>query len=178
MQSSDEHRLPADVEWVAERLERDRPIATSLEMDRVKTRAMSRAAGSRTPLKGSILKTRLAITMMLVAGLLVSGTGATLAISGPSDSGASASQAYPDQGRGGNAGNESVAGEELAAQAPAQESQAEAAESARPAQQTAAAGSGSSLPFTGLAAIPVLLVGLALLSTGMVLGRKAHNERS
>ena len=112
--------------------------------------------------------------MMLVAGLLASGTGATLAVSGPSDRGASASQAYPDQqvagqDQGGNAGGNNLAGEQQGA---------DKGTASQPAAQTAATGSGNGLPFTGLAAIPVLLMGLALLSLGLLLGRKTRNERS
>lgn len=42
--------------------------------------------------------------------------------------------------------------------------------------QFAQGGSGNELPFTGFAAIPVLLLGLALLAGGLVLRRSAHDR--
>ena len=50
------------------------------------------------------------------------------------------------------------------------------AEESQPARQQAAAAEGSELPFTGFAAIPVLLGGLALLSGGLVLRRRTRGE--
>jgi len=38
--------------------------------------------------------------------------------------------------------------------------------------------SGASLPFTGLAVIPIVLIGLALLSVGMLLRRRSATPRS
>jgi LPXTG-motif cell wall-anchored protein len=50
------------------------------------------------------------------------------------------------------------------------------AEESQPVRQQAAAAQTSQLPFTGFAAIPVLLGGLALLSGGLVLRRRTRNE--
>jgi hypothetical protein len=50
------------------------------------------------------------------------------------------------------------------------------AEETQPARQQAAAAQTSQLPFTGFAAIPVLLGGLALLSGGLVLRRRTRSE--
>jgi hypothetical protein len=50
------------------------------------------------------------------------------------------------------------------------------AEESQPARQQAAAAQTSQLPFTGFAAIPVLLGGLALLSGGLVLRRRTRSE--
>jgi hypothetical protein len=47
---------------------------------------------------------------------------------------------------------------------------------AQPTRQAAAAAQTSQLPFTGFAAIPVLLGGLALLSGGLVLRRRTRSE--
>ena len=46
--------------------------------------------------------------------------------------------------------------------------------STQPARQAAAAGTTSQLPFTGFAAIPVLLGGLALLTGGLILRRRTN----
>jgi hypothetical protein len=51
-----------------------------------------------------------------------------------------------------------------------------AEESTQPTRQAAAAAQTSQLPFTGFAAIPVLLGGLALLSGGLVLRRRTRSE--
>jgi hypothetical protein len=50
------------------------------------------------------------------------------------------------------------------------------AEETQPIRQQAAAAQTSQLPFTGFAAIPVLLGGLALLSGGLVLRRRTRSE--
>jgi hypothetical protein len=50
------------------------------------------------------------------------------------------------------------------------------AEESQPVRQQAAAAQTSQLPFTGFAAIPVLLGGLALLSGGLVLRRRTRSE--
>jgi hypothetical protein len=50
------------------------------------------------------------------------------------------------------------------------------AEESQPTRQQAAAAQTSQLPFTGFAAIPVLLGGLALLSGGLVLRRRTNSE--
>ena len=47
----------------------------------------------------------------------------------------------------------------------------------QPARQVEAGANNSSLPFTGFAAIPVLLGGIALLSAGLVLRRRTGDER-
>ena len=70
--------------------------------------------------------------------------------------------------------------EETAPSAPAEEASPEGgvspAEESQPARQQAAAAEGDELPFTGFAAIPVLLGGLALLSGGLVLRRRTRSE--
>jgi hypothetical protein len=50
------------------------------------------------------------------------------------------------------------------------------AEDSQPERQQAAAATTSQLPFTGFAAIPVLLGGLALLTGGLVLRRRTRSE--
>ena len=53
---------------------------------------------------------------------------------------------------------------------------AQATNATQPVRQQAAAAQTSQLPFTGFAAIPVLLGGLALLSGGLVLRRRTRGE--
>jgi hypothetical protein len=153
-----------------ELLERERPSATPLELDQMKTRILARAQGKRgTGLKGSLLKTRFAITTMLVLGLLLSFTGAGLAVSGSSESGSASHAAYPQPGENNGNENGNVLGNEE--QPPV--------EATQEANQVAATESSGSLPFTGLAAIPILLVGVGLFGTGIVVRRSArHAEQS
>lgn len=152
------------------------------------------------------MKSRLALTVLLVAGFMLSTTGATLAISGSSGSGSAASSQYVSPGTGGGSqhpehevkganensgkcteGGGKGAGGNSGANAngngcnesapvntlePAP--QVEVAPAA--AEQTAVVSSGSSLPFTGFLAIPLLVIGLGLIVVGAVIGLKSRNE--
>ena len=130
------------------------------------------------------MKSRLAILGMLVAGLLFSGTGGALAISGFSgaDGNAAKVQYKPhDNGahNGGTVGGESTnngpGGGNGGTTTP--ETGTATSSPLQPAQQVeAGASGGNSLPFTGFAAIPVLLGGIALLSAGLILRRRARES--
>jgi hypothetical protein len=136
------------------------------------------------------LKSRLAITSILVLGLFTSGTGATLALSG---GGGSASKAeYPlvttpttttptTTPKTTSAPGPEVLGttETSGPVAPAGKSGKTAPVTA-PAQATrqvaAVESNNGSLPFTGLAAIPILLAGLGMLGGGLLLHRSARRS--
>lgn len=140
------------------------------------------------------MKSRLVILTMLVAGLLMAGTGAGLAVSGISGSGDAGVAQYlngttEDDGEGdvggeeetgddgnggvddgegglgpsGGTGGDGNGGEVLGA--------SEAGDADQAAQQ-GAAGEDDELPFTGLMAIPLLLVGVGLLAGGLVAQRR------
>ena len=97
--------------------------------------------------------------------MLLSGTGAGLAVQGFDQSGDDASQAqYPPGGEG------DVLGEEDSGGPIAENNVKDNDDVAQVAQQVE---SGDSLPFTGFAAIPVLVVGVALLGAGLVLRRRS-----
>jgi len=120
------------------------------------------------------MKSRLTILAMLVAGMLLCTTGAGLAVSGLSSSGNASSAAYPnEQPQGDVLGEEESGGggggEQPGEQAPAEETQ--------PARQVEA-GAGNELPFTGYAALPVLLGGAALLGGGLVLRARTRGDQS
>jgi hypothetical protein len=93
MPQSHEKWLPAELEQFGQRLRDERPQASPLELDRIKTRAMrqaSRAASVQT--KGTFMKSRLA-GILLVLVLVVGGTSGVLAATGgvPGSGGSSGS---------------------------------------------------------------------------------------
>jgi type VI protein secretion system component VasF len=165
-----------DLQRVADRLRASRPQLTALELDEVSQRVRARAAARRRP-RSAFMKSRLTILAMLVAGMLLCTTGAGLAVSGLSSKGNASSAAYPNEqpqgdvlgeeesGGGGGGGG----GEQPAAEAPAEETQ--------PARQVEA-GAGNELPFTGYAALPVLLGGAVLLGGGLVLRARTRGDQS
>lgn len=187
--------LSSDLAAVEERLRSERAVASGLELDELKLRAMSQAGAARpgTRLKGRLMKSRFALLAMIVAGLMMSMTGATLAISGSSGAGSAAKGEYgggdtpsgqqqgggngdtlgAEQGPGGQAGTGAEGADNGSGNGSAPgDTQA--------AEQAAATGSGgnggNSLPFTGLLAIPLLIGGVALLGTGGVLRHKARQQ--
>ena len=112
------------------------------------------------------MKSRLALTLILVLGLMMTGTGATIAITGASDSGSAGVAEYSNGNNGNEGGN--LAGEEQGG------GNGGPAESTQPAEQVAAQGSSGSLPFTGFVAIPLLVGGAALAGTGAFLRRRTY----
>ena len=167
---------------IERRLREHRPELSALQLDEVKTRVRKHA--DRFPRKGQSMKSRFAILLMLIAGMLVSTTGAGLAVQGSSGNGNAAVSQYPDEkppggvlgdeddngddngddDSAGGGGGGGVAGDE--------------ATSTQPDRQVAAGveGGGGELPFTGLAAIPIILLGVAMTATGVVLRRRSVND--
>jgi hypothetical protein len=165
-------------------LEEGRPQATEMELDKIKQRARRQAADNSR--RKQSMKARLAIVAMVAFGMLFSTAGAGLAVSGITSSSDNASVAQygtptPPPGGGEEGGvlpaeetNNAPAGgvspaEESGGSAPAEEEQAQ------PARQVEAT-TASQLPFTGFAAIPVMLGGIALLTGGLVLRRRTRAE--
>lgn len=124
------------------------------------------------------MKSRMAITSMLVLGVFAGGTGTGLAVSGISDSGSAGKAQYPAAGNlGANEGAErpDVLGKEEADDsdvAGAQEAGGRGAAAGVQATRQVSVQEDGNLPFTGLAAIPLILIGVALLATGVVLHRR------
>jgi hypothetical protein len=82
MKQPNEERLPAELEEFGQRLRDERPQPSPLELDRIKTRAMTQASRAASPrMKGRPMKSRLA-SILVVAGLLVGGTSGVLAATG------------------------------------------------------------------------------------------------
>lgn len=136
------------------------------------------------------MRSRIAILATLALGMVLSTGGAGLAVSGlASQQGNAAQTQYgtptPESTTEGGGGNNDVLGEEESGGpagggnennggGPAGEEN-----ESQPARQVEAGAQGSGeeqLPFTGFAAIPVLLGGVALLTTGLVLRRRTANE--
>jgi hypothetical protein len=176
---------------------------TALELDAAKVRVMKSAhkPGMFAIKKGSFMKSRVALVAVLALGVFMSGTGATLAVSGFADNGSASSAQYPQEHNGGkkphhiveaenssggectgNNGGNSGAGanggngsnKNCNESTPAPEP-AEVQVETQAVEQVAATGSSSSLPFTGFLAVPVLLVGLGLLGAGVAM--RVRNRR-
>jgi hypothetical protein len=166
---------------IADRLRAERPELTALELDEVGRRVRARVAAppARRRTRSSFMKSRLAILGMLVAGMLFSTTGAGLAITSLTTSSNSASFAQygGDEGANGNGNPGGVKGESGGGAGTNNPSGTNGS-SLQPTQQVEVGASGSSgqLPFTGYAAIPVLLGGIALLSTGLIIRRRARED--
>ena len=168
MERNDHQHLPADLADVAQRMRDERPQASALELDRIKLTALAkrRRAVRR---RDVLMRSRLAITSILVVGVLMSGAGAGLAISGSSGSGNASSAQYT---------TDTTTQEVL----PTTETQAptddgDGREPAQVTRQVATGGDGD-LPFTGFAAIPVLVAGLGLLTVGLVMRRRTDSDES
>jgi hypothetical protein len=171
MTRKDRDQTPEDLTWVVQRLEQERPVASPLELDRMKLQARSQARrGGRSQVKGSFLKSRVAIVAILVLGLLSGGTGTTLALSGGSEKGSAAGAQYPNDVRGQQEGDRGVLGQI--------ESGDKSSGAVRGSQQVAATQSDSNLPFTGLAALPLILLGVGLLGAGGMLYRSSRQAPS
>jgi len=166
---------------------------TALELDAAKVRVMKSALkpGMFAKKKGSFMKSRVALVAVLALGVFMSGTGATLAVSGFADNGSASSAQYPQEenggkkphhiveaekgsgsectgGSGGNSGANGGNGSNKNCNEPAPEP-AEVQVETQAVEQVAATGSSSSLPFTGFLAVPVLIVGLGLLGAGVAM---------
>jgi hypothetical protein len=173
--------LHADLQPVIDQLRAHRPEATALELDAMKQQVRSRVAKpARRRTRGNqLMKSRVVVLTMLVLGMLLSTTGAGLAVSGLSGDNAGVAQySQPPGGGGGVLGDQDsgVGGNE----APSGGNEANnggGGNEVQPARQVEAGANNNQLPFTGFAAIPVLIGGIALLSAGLVLRRRTGDER-
>jgi hypothetical protein len=123
------------------------------------------------------MKSRLTILAMLVAGILLSTTGAGLAISGSSSRGDAGVAQYGTPTPTATPQGDVLGEEESGGNGTSNSGGNAPAEETQPARQVEA-GSGSSLPFTGYAALPILIGGVALLGGGIVLRYRTRGERS
>jgi hypothetical protein len=170
-----------DVQPVVDMLRAHRPEATPLELDAVKRRVRARAASGRRARSADLMKSRLAILSMLVVGMLASTTGVGLAIDGLGGNDASVAQySTPTPTPTGTPGG-GVLGEQHhhhKGKPGGGTTGGNNTSPLQPGRQVEAGSSGGQLPFTGYLAIPVLIGGIVLLSTGLVLRRRAADDKS
>lgn len=117
------------------------------------------------------MRSRLAILGMLIVGMVLTTGGAGLAASGFASGKKNAATSQYGAPSGGAKPGTDVLGENGSGGPAGQQ------EESQPAAQVEAGAQGSGqLPFTGFAAIPVLLGGVALLATGLVLRRRTSED--
>lgn len=119
-------------------------------------------------MRGTGMKSRMAVVIVLATGIVFAGTGTSVAISGNAGGGSAGQAQYPQE----NTGNDQVAGETLGGSGGG----SAPATSTQPAQQVSAGSSNDALPFTGFLAIPLILAGAGMLGWGLVLRRAARRQ--
>jgi hypothetical protein len=119
------------------------------------------------------MKSRLAVLSLLVAAMVLGTAGAAFAVGG-SGTDASVAQYPTTTSTGGNVLGEQAGGGSGGGQVAGAGTQG----AVQPARQVEAGVRSASLPFTGFLAIPVLLIGAALLSVGLLLRRRAADDRN
>jgi len=187
------HRTDDELQPVIDLLRAHRPEATALELDATKQRVLGRAGKRTNKSRSGFMRSRAAILSTLVLGFLLSSAGAGLAVTGfaGNDQASVAQYAPTPEPNVPPTTSTPPAPPETAVPpqqvvAPEEDVQEvlpttdeKAAPDVQPDRQVVAAVQASDkeeLPFTGFAAIPVLLIGLALLSGGLVMRRSARND--
>jgi hypothetical protein len=165
---------------VIDRLQAERPTASALELDLVKQRVRNRVArNARRSRRTEFMRSRLAILGMLVAGMVLSTGGAGLAVSGFASQNQNAATSQYGVSPNENPPGGGVLGEnESGGGGPAgtQENNGGGTQPTRQVEAGAQGTGGEELPFTGFAAIPILVGGVALLGTGMVMRRRNADD--
>jgi hypothetical protein len=200
MSHHDDHLGDTEFGPVIDRLQAERPTASDLELGLIKQRVRGRVG--RTAQRSGrteFMRSRLAILGTLVLGMVLTTGGASLAVSGfasqsdnaavsqygtptptPTGGGDDDGQTLGEEESGGPAGGQGGGGPAGAGddQGVGGEQDDGGVQPARQVEAGAQAGGddGEQLPFTGFAAIPILLGGVALLSTGLVLRRRAGDD--
>ena len=164
-----DERFGDGLDEVGARLRDARPALTPLELDAVQRRVLASAA--RSTMEGTrTVKTRIAIIATLMFGMLFSTAGAGLAVGGFADDDQASVAQYGSGTEQGGVQGEADEGGVLGES----DESADDVYAAEQTEFTAQGGeTGGQLPFTGFAAIPVLLVGLALLGGGTLLMRRS-----
>jgi hypothetical protein len=150
---------------VCELLRRERPVLTSDELERVDRRLNT----SRTPRRARRSGSRLAVAICLALGLLFMTAGTGLAVSGFATPGAADHAQYPDRTADGPPAGRHSSPSSLGEIRPAGRTSTAVA----PLRQ---AETRNDLPFTGFAAIPILVTGIALIVTGAAVNRSTRRS--
>jgi hypothetical protein len=183
MSHHDDYLHDAELGPVIDRLQSERPTASALEFDLIKQRVRGRVTrNARRSRRTEFMRSRLAILGMLVLGMVLSTGGAGLAVSGFASQTGNASQAEygtvtatpteegavlgEDESGGPAAGTEDNNGSPTGG----------TTQPTRQVESGAQGNGGGQLPFTGFAAIPILLGGVALLATGLVMRRRTADD--
>ena len=197
--SHNDHNLhDAELAPVIDRLVAERPKASPLELGLIRQQVRNRVGPSgRRSRRTEFMRSRLAIIGTLALGMVLSTGGAGLAISGfasqqdnaaetqygtptptPTPTGTPGTGVLGEEEtggpNGGNGGGGPAGGDDDGGTAGE-----EADAGVQPTRQVEAGVQESGeeqLPFTGFAAIPILLGGVALLTTGLVLRRRAGDD--
>ena len=171
--------LQPDLQPVIDQLRANRPEATALELDAIKQRVRARSSqpARRRTRRAQLMKSRIVILTMLVVGMLMSTAWAGLAIVGGGSNASVAQYSTPTP-----TPTSDVLGDQDSGQGtqPTTNNGGSPKKNVQPARQVeagATAGSTGNLPFTGFAAVPILLGGIVLLSVGLVLRRRTGDER-
>jgi hypothetical protein len=154
-----------DFDAITARLEAGRPTLSAHELDDLARRIRVRSKRTKKR-KEPFMRTRFAITSLLVVGVLLSCTaGAGMALSGTSGSGSAGSAQYGPPPTHHHHGSTHLG---TPSTAPAQDV-APPTQAVQPTRQLSTPTGSSTLPFTGLLLIPMIILGVGLLLVGLVL---------
>jgi hypothetical protein len=105
--------FPEDLEGTVARVRAERPTASAIELDALQRRVLARVRDRHINRRDSSMKSRIAVTLMLVFGMGLSTTGAGLAVTGASGQNDAAGVVY------GQPGGNQLGGPQAAAPTPA-----------------------------------------------------------
>jgi hypothetical protein len=179
MSNHDDHLHDAELGPVIDRLQAERPTASDLELGLIRQRVQGRVAPSaRRSRRTEFMRSRLAIIAMLVFGMVLSTGGGALAVSGFTSQQDNAAAGQYGSNNGDDEGGD-VLGEDESGNPSPNGSPAGEEQGSQPARQVEAGAQGTGgeqLPFTGFAAIPILLGGVGLLTAGLVLRGRTRDD--
>ena len=168
--TSNHDELAPEVREVALRLEDERPELSQMRLDELKLGIRRRVGrqSSLTP-RGSFMRSRAAVTLALVLGMMFTGAGGTVAVTGLAGAGDAGTAQYGEV----EADLESGGQEEGAVLG-----KTDAPDRTAAATQQVAETGEDSLPFTGFLAIPMLVAGVGMLGAGAALRRSQRSEQA
>jgi len=167
--------LAPELRELARRLDDERPELAQMRLDELKLNILRRAGRRSSPYpRGSFMKSRLAVTLTLVFGLMFTGAGGTVAVTGLAGAGDSGTAQYGEVEGGAEKGGGNDDGAVLGDVQSGDDADDAAVSGAQQVAQTGE----DSLPFTGFVAIPMLVAGVGLLGAGAALRRSQRSGRA